>query len=177
MIRHNAGLIFLLAGMALVAPVSFGASLEIAVRHTFGAEPLRLDSLRYQNAASETLSVTRLSYLLGGFALERADGTWMELTNQTAWLDAAQRRTVLQLGNIPAGAYRSIRWHVGIETNANHADPAPYPADHPLNPNLNGLYWSWQGGYIFLALEGIWRTDVAASRQSAASSKIGRAHV
>ncbi len=41
------------------------------------------------------------------------------------------------------------------------------PADHPLNPNLNGLHWNWQGGYILLALEGRW-SPVAASRQSAA---------
>jgi cytochrome c peroxidase len=39
----------------------------------------------------------------------------------------------------------------------NHADVAKFPAQHPLNPNLNGLHWSWQGGFIFLALEGLWR--------------------
>jgi cytochrome c peroxidase len=40
----------------------------------------------------------------------------------------------------------------------NHAGVSQVPADHPLNPNLNGLHWSWQGGYIFLALEGMWRS-------------------
>ena len=29
--------------------------------------------------------------------------------------------------------------------------------DYPLNANLDGLSWSWQGGYIFLALEGHYR--------------------
>ena len=32
-----------------------------------------LDSLRYENAAGETLSLTRVSYLISGFAIERDD--------------------------------------------------------------------------------------------------------
>ena len=50
-----------------------------------------LDALRYQNGAGETLSFTRLSYLLSGFALEREDGTWEELPESYAWLDVAKR--------------------------------------------------------------------------------------
>ena len=50
-----------------------------------------------------------------------------------------------------------MRFLVGLNTNLNHADIAQFPASHPLNPNLNGLHWSWQGGFIFLALEGLWR--------------------
>jgi cytochrome c peroxidase len=52
-----------------------------------------------------------------------------------------------------------VRFSVGLNTNLNHADIAKFPPQHPLNPNLNGLHWSWQGGYIFLALEGLWRNS------------------
>ena len=134
-------------------------TLEINIRPAFNGQPLQLDSLRYQNAAGESLSITRLSYLLSGFALERADGSWLELTNQIAWMDAAQRRSSIRLENIAPESYRSIRFHIGLDTNDNHADPAKFAADHPLNPNLNGLHWNWQGGYIFLALEGFFRSS------------------
>ncbi len=50
-----------------------------------------------------------------------------------------------------------MRFYLGLEAPDNHADPAKFPAGHPLNANLNGLHWDWQGGYIFLALEGLWR--------------------
>ena len=30
--------------------------------------------------------------------------------------------------------------------------------DDPLSPALNGLHWDWQGGYIFMALEGRYRS-------------------
>ncbi len=142
--------------LALAAPAAWGAALEVAVRPTFHGEPLLLDALRYENAARETLSVTRLSYLLSGFALERENGVWVEMPESIAWLDAARRRTTARL-EVPAGKYRALRFHVGPDAAANSADPAKLPADHPLNPNLNGLHWTWQTGYIFLALEGHFR--------------------
>lgn len=147
--------------LALAAPVAWSATLEIAVRPTFGGEPLLLDSLRYENAARETLSVTRLSYLLSGFALERDDGVWFEVAHSIVWMDAARRRSTAQL-TVPEGKYRALRFHVGPDAAANTADPAKFPADHPLNPNLNGLHWTWQTGYIFLAIEGRFRARAAA---------------
>ena len=149
--------------LALLLPASaaFGAALEIEVRHTFGDGPLVLDSLRYHNAAGETMSFSRLSYLLSGFALEREDGGWVELPDRYAWMDAEKRRTVVRLEGVPEGAYRALRFHVGPDAKANAGDPAKLPAGHPLNPNLNGLHWSWQGGYIFLAAEGHYRAGTS----------------
>jgi cytochrome c peroxidase len=136
-------------------------TLEIEVRPTFESSPLLLDSLRYQTAAAETLSFTRLSCLLSGFALEREDGVWLELPDQYAWLDAEKRRNVVRLEGVPAGAYRALRFHIGPDAKANASDPAKFPAAHALNPNLNGLHWSWQGGYIFLAVEGHYRAPAS----------------
>lgn len=147
-----------LTATAWFAGAGWGATLEIAVRHTFQGEPLLLDSLRYRNAAGETLSVTRLSYLLSGFAVEREDGVWLEVPDRDAWMDAATRRTLVRLDDLPEGKYRALRFHLGPDSQANIADPTKLPADHPLNPNLNGLHWTWQTGYIFLAAEGHYRT-------------------
>jgi cytochrome c peroxidase len=136
-----------------------GASLQIEITSQFNGQPIQSDSLRYQTSAGETFSITRVSYLLSGFALQRADGSWVELTNQVAWLDAEKGRHSIRLDQIPAESFRSIRFHLGPDAEANHADIATFPANHPLNPNLNNLHWSWQGGFIFLALEGMWRNS------------------
>lgn len=143
----------------ILAPAGTAAarSLGVTVRPCVDTAPLLLDSLRYRNGAGETFSISRLGTLLGGFALEKTDGTFVELPDQFAWLDAAKRRTSFVLTNIPTGEYRSFRFHVGLDPATNKSDPAARPADHPLNPNLNGLHWSWQGEYIFLALEGRFR--------------------
>ena len=146
-------------GLVVCGNRAFASSLQISVRHTFAGEPLQMDSLRYKNATGETLSVTRASYLLSGFALENENGTWVEVTNHFAWMDAGRRREAIRLDAIPEGNYRALRFYFGPDSSVNHADPAKFPAEHALNPNLNGLHWNWQGGYIFLALEGLYRAS------------------
>jgi cytochrome c peroxidase len=60
------------------------------------------------------------------------------------------------LNGIPAGQYDRLRIWVGLAPEVNHQDPAGYPAEHPLNPEVNGLHWGWAGGYVFMAVEGDW---------------------
>jgi cytochrome c peroxidase len=149
--------LIVMAALGCKGGTASGSVLEIAVQSKFNGEPLLLDSLRYQNAAGETLSVTRLSYLLSGFALQTENGAWVEVPDQYAWMDAAKRRSVVRLEGLPSQKYEAVHFYVGPDAAANAADTAKFPADHPLNPNLDGLHWSWQGGFIFLALEGLWR--------------------
>ena len=133
------------------------ARLEITIAPQFQGEPLTLDSLRYRNAAGEALSVSRLSCLLSGFALQRDSGEWLEFSDVQAWMDAATRRQTVELDGVPPAPYRAVRFHVGPDAAVNAADPAVFPAGHALNPAVNGLHWSWQGGYVFMALEGHFR--------------------
>jgi cytochrome c peroxidase len=135
------------------------ATLEIQITPKFSGQDLQPASFRYQTSAGETYSVTRLSYLVSDFELQRSDGSWLEFSNSVAWLDFVQNHDSLRLENIPSGEFSTIRFLVGLNTNLNHANPAKFPAGHPLNPDVNGLYWGWQGGYVFLAFEGLWRNQ------------------
>jgi len=133
------------------------ATLEIQITPKVSGENLQPASLRYRTSAGEIFSITRVSYLVSDFELQRDDGSWLECSNSVAWLDYDRNRDSIRLDNVPAGEFRTLRFLVGLNTNLNHADPAQFPPSHPLNPNLDELNWSWQGGYIFLALEGLWR--------------------
>jgi len=144
--------LFLLSGLPVQAVTLHGQ-----LRHLAEQQPLMLDALRYQTGVGETFAITRASYLLSGFALQRGDGSWLELPRQVVWMDVVKRRQQFALATVPTGRYRALRFHLGLDAATNAANPAQYAPDHPLNPNVNGLHWSWQGGYIFLALEGSWR--------------------
>jgi cytochrome c peroxidase len=133
------------------------ASLQIVISPKVAGEEVQPNSLRYRTSAGESFSITRVSGLVSDFALQRDDGSWLELSNSVAWLDLEQNRQSIRLANLAPGEYRSVRFSIGVNTNLNHTDIARIPAGDPLNPNVNGLHWSWQGGYIFLALEGLWR--------------------
>jgi len=65
------------------------------------------------------------------------------------------------LGNIAAGHYHDVKFNVGVDTVANHADPASWPSAHALSSNNpNHFHWGWDPGYIFIALEGLVDTTV-----------------
>jgi cytochrome c peroxidase len=132
------------------------ATLQIQITPKVYGENLQPASLRYQTSANENFSITRVSYLVSEFELQRDDGSWLTISNSVAWMDFEANRDSVRL-EIPAGEFRSLLFLVGLNTNVNHADPAKFPSSHPLNPSLDNLNWSWQGGYIFLALEGLWR--------------------
>ena len=149
---------WLLLVLLASAIVMRAATVRVAVDHLFGDTPLRLGELAFTNSVGDTLSVTRLDYLLSDFALVTERGNAIVLTNQCAYLSVGGVRTGFELGEVPAGRFTKLRFRIGLAPVANHGDPARFAAGHPLNPNVNGLHWSWQGGYVFLALEGNWRT-------------------
>ncbi|MGJ8723423.1 MAG: MbnP family protein [Roseibacillus sp.] len=123
---------------------------------------LELSGRSYQLGEEvDGIKVTRCDSLLSQFALQRKDGSWMEANaSLVAFISHSNNRTHFSLGQIPTGDYRAIRFVVGLDSESNHSDPNRYPADHPLNPQLNNLHWTWQTGYIFCAVEGHSESDL-----------------
>lgn len=144
-------------GLGFMSSRVHASVLRLGVQHRVGDSPLSLDSLRYENKAGERFSISRLSYLISGVSLRKADGIWVDVPESIAWLNSATHRVTARFDKVPPDRYMALRFHIGLDKKTNETDPATRPPEHPLNPNLNGLHWSWQGGYIFMALEGLWR--------------------
>ncbi len=130
---------------------------DVHIAHLFDGKPLRMEEVSLHNRAGNTLSVTRLAYLISDVALREADGKTVTLANQLAHINPGEGRDTFTLPPVPAGRYIGISFHIGLPPTRNHADPSRYPANHPLHPLVNRLHWGWQGGYVFLALEGRYR--------------------
>jgi hypothetical protein len=138
---------------------AIGPALRVAIVPRYNATALVFDKPAQNNAAAQEFSVTRLDFLLSDFALHRRGGAWLQTTNWQACINLGQNRATAMVAGLEPGTYDRIRFHVGLEPGLNHSDPALYPPGHPLNPNLNGLHWGWAGGYVFFALEGLWRDE------------------
>jgi hypothetical protein len=149
--------IALALALAAARQKTLAATLQVEINPQVSGETLQPASLRYQTVAGETFSITRLSYLVSDFSLQRDDGRWFEFSNSVAWLDFDQNRNSFRVAPLPPGDFLSLRFTLGLGSALNHENITNFPAGHPLNPDVNGLYWGWQGGYIFLALEGLWR--------------------
>lgn len=152
--------------LAFALPAAAAAAvLSIEVEPRWGAVPLRVPSAEFADAGGQPLRVTRFSALLSGFALRRVDGSEVRLDGQFGLLDAGSGRLAVALRGVPEGTFTGLSFEVGLPPGINRGDPGRWPPGHALNPLVNRLHWSWQGGYVFAALEGLWRPKGAVEER------------
>lgn len=147
--------IIMLGSIFAVSALTQAVPLHVSFAHEATDRPLVLDSLRHGNAAGETYSITRLAWLATGFSVTTEDGASHSFGDAAAFVSA--RGGEVMLGVAPSGRITALTFHIGPDAQTNHGNPARYAPDHPLNPNVNRLHWDWQGGYVFMAIEGLWR--------------------
>jgi cytochrome c peroxidase len=133
--------------------------LEVELLPHYSGKPLAFDAVSYTNAAGQPFSITRCDLLMSKFGMKQQAGPWLAARQSYVCVRARDGRTAFLLKGILPGDYETIRFHIGVVPKVNHGDPSAYRADHPLNPNVNGLHWDWKGGYIFMALEGLWQSE------------------
>ncbi|MBC8041170.1 MAG: cytochrome C peroxidase [Opitutaceae bacterium] len=154
--RFRRALCVLAAGVGCVA-VAHAADVTLAWRPVAGAEPVTLNAAAPVKIGANTLTLTRVSALVSSVAFVRSDGSFAQMDGQFGALALDQGRAGVTLRGVPAGRYIGLQFLIGVRPEVNHADPGLWAAGHALNPLVNELHWSWQGGYVFLALEGHYR--------------------
>jgi cytochrome c peroxidase len=148
----------------LLRRVAFSICVLLASMHQAGAADLNIEIVPCYNGrpiagtvndSTAGISVTRVDWLLSGLALQRADGSWLDgARDWHAYFGLDGKRVGTRADGLPAGDYKAIRFRVGVDPLADAADPNIYPVDSALHSDVCGLHWDWQGGYIYLALEG-----------------------
>ena len=134
------------------------ARLDLRIQHLGANKPYLFNRLAHATRAGTPFEVSRLSYLLSQPRLQKADGSWIEFSDHFTLVNAGETNGLVSLENVPLGTYKKMEWTLGLPDDINHSEPGTWPANHPLNPAVNNLHWNWQDGYIFLALEGKYRT-------------------
>jgi cytochrome c peroxidase len=117
----------------------------------------------FDGGSNGELTLKRLDFLLSGLALQRTDGTWLESRDWTEFISVGKQKLTAESNGVEAGEYQAIRFRVGVDPRTDQTDPAIYAPDHPLHPDVCGLHWSWQGGYIYMAVEGNTARKVAGA--------------
>lgn len=131
-------------------------TLHIKFQHLFDGQPLELAS-EVDISGTGKFSLSRCDYLISHFRLREKDGPWRPLKHfgeDVAYISASATGGGITFKNLPSGDFSALAFDVGVSGSIDASDPNSYPPDHPLNPEVNGLHWGWQGGYIYLALEG-----------------------
>ncbi len=148
--------------MLVSAALHAGQRLDVELLPCFGGRALAFDTLSLEIASGQRISLTRCDLLLTRAELQDKEGKWTGSGSWAAFVSLRDGRTRFALTDIPPGRYTRLCFRIGVPAEINHADPAVHPAGHPLNPAVNNMHWSWQGGYIFAAIEGLWRGEDGA---------------
>lgn len=118
---------------------------------------LNTDNTPYANSKSEAFKVTWLTYYVSNIKLKKSDGTYfidpVKSDGSAGYYlidenDAESQEVTLE--NIPAGEYTEVTFTIGVD--ASQVDQGAQTG--ALDP-AKGLFWSWNSGYIFMAIEGV----------------------
>lgn len=145
---------FPLAGFSFINPPKPPTGhLFLHFRNQVDGRPLVLgDSLhKYSNANGDRFYVTTFKYYISNIQLITAKGETVTIPDTYLLVNAADSSTLVQdLGVVPVGKYKSIRFIIGVDSLRNFSGAQ----SGSLDP-AKGMFWTWKSGYIFVKMEGI----------------------
>ncbi|HNS13542.1 MAG TPA: hypothetical protein PKM97_13085 [Bacteroidia bacterium] len=115
----------------------------------------------YQTASGRSFNISDFQYYLSNIVLIKSDGSELPLTGKV--ILARPTQTAYSLGEVPAGNYLGFKFIMGLDSATNHMDPTTYPAGNPLAIQTPSVHWAWSSGYIFMKVEGMVDTTLAAN--------------
>ena len=121
--------------------------------------------LTYTTGDGRKISLTRAQLYISDIQLVKSDGSLYDMTGVIVL--KRQEELGYTLGKVPAGDYKGVRFHVGLDGDANRLAPEAR-ADGMLNHPEMWLGTTAQpDGYVFLNLQGSIDTTADASGDAA----------
>jgi hypothetical protein len=125
-------------------------SLTITFKNTAGSADLNLNTQTYINANSDSFTVSKFKYYISNIVLINGDGSFFAEKESYHLIDNSLSNTyTLVIDSLPLGKYTGVNFLLGVDS-ARNTSGAQVGALDPAN----GMFWSWNQGYIFLMMEG-----------------------
>ena len=127
-----------------------GAVLRIELAHVVGGKNLGLDTIDYVNAVGQHFNVTKFKYYIGKVNLLGADGGAGFVDADYFLVNEEEPDSkAINVQGLKPGTYSGLEFLLGVDS----VDNCSGAQSGALDP-VNGMFWAWNSGYIFLKLEG-----------------------
>ena len=144
---------FLLLALGMSTVVAAQTSVALRIDHKAGQAEFD-NAGPWTTPLGEEVYIDRLEYYLSMFTLVHDGGQETAIEGAYVLADGVVDE-LHPLGEVEGvESVEALKFFVGIDPDNNHADPAAWPADHPLAPQVPSMHWGWASGYRFIALEG-----------------------
>ncbi len=131
-------------------------SVNLEFDNRLGGQKLVLGQTTAKNASGEDLTLTAFNYFISNVSLTKDDGSTVKFPDQYFLVrqsDAASLSATLN--DVPAGNYKALTFTVGVDSARSVADVARRTGVLDVaSYGDDGMYWSWNSGYIFMKMEG-----------------------
>ena len=141
-------------------------SLKIYFEAMVGDSALIFNTKTYTNQAGNTFNVTLYKYYISNVKITKMDNSVWSESNSYHLVDHSDNASALiTIPNVPFGNYKAIEFTIGVDSARNNSGAQT----GALDPS-NGMFWSWNNGYIMSKFEG-------TSPQSAAAGNNLKFHI
>lgn len=123
------------------------AAVQLIFNHTAANKPMALGQL-IANPHGEPYTISAFAYYISHLSLVHTNGTMVNLPVSYHLINEQQPNTKVQRINVPEGTYQSLQLTIGVDSTRNVSGVQ----SGALDP-ANGMFWSWNTGYIFAKME------------------------
>lgn len=131
-------------------PTSDTGKVTLEFDHVFDGETFTLEN-DYTTANGGVITPSLFKYYVSNIVFSNDDGsTTYEVPNSYYIVDASDEESLeIDIEAVPNGEYSKVTFMLGVDSTSNVSGAQ----EGALDP-ANGMFWSWNTGYIFLKLEG-----------------------
>ena len=124
--------------------------LKLCFQNYVGVSLLNLDSTSYKNSLGQEFTISTFKYYISNIRLVKENGTEVKLPNTYFLINEDKKNSLnFTIDNVPFNMYKAISFLIGVDSLRN-CDGIQSGALDPIN----GMFWEWNTGYIFMKLEG-----------------------
>jgi hypothetical protein len=111
----------------------------------------------YTISNGDVIKPSKLLYYISNISLSNDDGSTMHKFSDSYYLvdltDAASLN--IDLADVPNGDYTKVNFTIGVDSTRNVSGAQEGALDV-----VNGMFWSWNMGYVFMKMEGTVRDSI-----------------
>lgn len=131
-------------------PAATTGSLKMEFEAIADSTALVFDTKNYINANQDTFTVSMFKYYVSNVVLTKSDNSTHAVTGGYYLVDhRTTGSNIITFTNVPVGSYKSVKFLLGVDSLRNVSG-----AQEGALAVSNGMFWSWNSGYIFAKMEG-----------------------
>ena len=141
--------VFVIIPFLFTAQSKKSPQLIIQLSHLINDEVLVLDDSVYINALNQDFTISKFNYYIGKIKLIKSNGESTLIPGYHFISEEKKTTKTIGLNKIAGGSYNELEFIIGVDS----IDNCSGAQSGDLDP-INGMFWTWNTGYIFLKLEG-----------------------